>query len=354
MDTKIRLALIGAGNVMATRHLPALRSNAHLFEIRGVIDADASRSKAFAEKYGIRQYGAADAATGLAGLGWLADVDAALIGVTPQSHHRMARECLLLGKHVLVEKPFTVTVDEARDLVDLARARQLILAVKHNFQYARSFLELGRLVDSGALGRVQSILCTQLTNQARRIPSWAEELPLGLFYDEAPHFFYLARKFTGHDVAIRSAYRCRSTTRAATPKLLSLNLQAGDIPVTIYWNFDSPVCEWHFALLGDARLAVVDLFRDILIVLPVDAPHLGYEVMRTSILATFQHWRGVAVNGWSYLRNRLYYGFDIAQRNFHRAVTTGDARHIAGMSGEDGLVVTAIQNDVVARLGSDG
>lgn len=352
MSPRIRLALIGAGNVMTTRHLPALRHNAHLFELRGIVDSNAERAKAVAQAHGIRNDGAVSGASELSAFEWLADVDAAIIAVPPQKHHAMVKACLSLGKHVLVEKPFTVTVDDAQDLVRLAKAQKRILAVKHNFQFARSFLRLGRLLEAGALGHVQSIYCAQLTNQARRIPAWAEELPVGLFYDESPHYFYLIRKFTGHDIVVRNAYQSRSPTRAATPRELTLNLDAGDVPVTVYWNFDSPVCEWYFAVLGETRLAVVDLFRDILVVLPNDAPHLGYQVMRTSVLSTLQHWKGVAVNGLSYLRSSLYYGFDIAQQNFHAAVASGDASHIRGMSGEDGLFVTEIQNRIVTRLAS--
>ena len=354
MNKKLRLALIGAGNVMKTRHLPALLRNVGLFELRGIVDVDITRSKQLADKHRIPHYSGLDGEHGISTLEWFNEVDAVIIGVPPQGHYPLARECLLLGKHVLVEKPLALKIEEAKDLVSLAKAKHLVLAVKHNFQYAKSVLKLDGLLKNGELGRVQSIYCVQLTNQARRIPAWVEELPYGLFFDESPHYFYLTRKITGDELRIKSVYRSRSRLRSATPEILNLNLESGNIPVTVYWNFDSPVCEWQFIIIGEKKMAAVDLFRDILILLPNDTPHLGYQVMRTSILSAFQHWKGVAVNGLSYLQNKLNYGFDISQQNFHRAVTSGDVSHIQGMSGEDGLCVTEIQNEIVRQLDANG
>ncbi len=354
---KLRVVLVGAGNVMTTRHLPALVANKKLFDVRGIVDADGSRSARVAKTFGIPNHcivpnmdAGVPTMDALSRAPWMRDVDAAIIGVPPRSHAAVAKACLSWGKHVLVEKPFALTIEQATELSNMADTLGLVLAVKHNFQFSRSFLRLSRLLEDGALGKVKSMHCAQLTNYARRIPPWAEDLPGGLFYDESPHFLYLARAVTGDDVCIKSAYRHRSMERRATPKIINLNLESGGVPITIYWNFDSPVCEWYFTVFGEDRVATIDLFRDILLVLPNDAPHLGYQVMRTSVLSTIQHWKGVAVNGVDYLRNRLYYGFDIAQRNFHRAVTEGDVRHIDGMSGADGVWVTRLQHAILQRL----
>ena len=47
---------------------------------------------------------------------------------------------------------------------------------------------MDKLLKSGELGKIESILELQLTNRNRRLPSWYDELPLGLYYDEAAHF----------------------------------------------------------------------------------------------------------------------------------------------------------------------
>lgn len=347
---KITLALIGAGNVMKTRHMPALMKNKHLFSITGVMDTDGMAVKDFAKKFKLANHSAIRDEKDLQAKDWFLKCEAVIIGIPPQYHYLYVKECLLLGKHVIVEKPFTVHLEEAKELVELAKKKNLVLAVKHNFQYTRSFLKLEQMIAGNELGEIKSVHCVQLTNQSRRIPSWTEELPLGLFYDESPHYFYLVPKFTKGEIQIKSAFQHISDIRKSTPQIINLNLQANQIPVTVYWNFDSPVCEWYFTILGDKKLVTVDLFRDIIITLPNDSPHLGMQVMRTSVLITIQHWMGVFKNGFLYIQNKLYYGFDIVQHNFYKAITENDLRYVRGMSGEDGLQVTEIQHKIVHEI----
>ena len=58
-------------------------------------------------------------------------IDAAVIAVPTDLHHAIARECLERGVHLLVEKPLASTLEQADDLVKLARERNLVLQVGH-------------------------------------------------------------------------------------------------------------------------------------------------------------------------------------------------------------------------------
>ena len=73
---------------------------------------------------------------------------------------------------------------------------------------------------------------------------------------------------------------------------MSLELTCGALPASIHIDFESPICEWVFAVMGDRGIGYVDLFRDIYAYLPNDGQHLMREVLTSSGLATFQHWRG--------------------------------------------------------------
>src|SRR3989442_2357396 len=108
------------------------------------------------------------------------DVDGVIIATPVQTHYRLAREALLQGRHVLVEKPLTTNVMEAQDLVELAKQEQRILMVGHTFEYNPAVNELRRLVQSGDLGKIYRVE--------------AERGNLGLFrtdtnviWDLAPH-----------------------------------------------------------------------------------------------------------------------------------------------------------------------
>src|SRR5579864_8242650 len=85
------------------------------------------------------------------------DVDAVVIVTPVRTHYKLAREALLHGKHVLVEKPLTANVEEAEELVALAQEQGRVLMVGHTFEYNPAVNELRNLIQSGELGRIYSI-----------------------------------------------------------------------------------------------------------------------------------------------------------------------------------------------------
>lgn len=82
------------------------------------------------------------------------DVDVVVIATPNDSHHPLTRAALEAGKHVVVDKPFTMNLAEAQDLVALAKARQRVLSVFHNRRFDADFLTLQDVLSSGRLGRL--------------------------------------------------------------------------------------------------------------------------------------------------------------------------------------------------------
>jgi len=82
------------------------------------------------------------------------NVDAVAIATPSVTHHALAKRTLVAGKHVLVEKPMTSTLEEAEDLLRIAKARGLVLMVGHVFQYNAAILALKDLIHSGELGEI--------------------------------------------------------------------------------------------------------------------------------------------------------------------------------------------------------
>jgi predicted dehydrogenase len=70
------------------------------------------------------------------------------------SHHELALAALKAGKHVLVEKPLAARSDQARQLIDEAAARRLILLVDHTFVYTDAVRKIRELIASGQLGDI--------------------------------------------------------------------------------------------------------------------------------------------------------------------------------------------------------
>lgn len=111
-------------------------------------------------------------------------VDGVVIATPVQTHYQLAKSALLQGKHVLVEKPLTASIDEAEELVALAKEQKRVLMVGHTFEYSPAVNELRELVQNGALGR---ICCVE-----------TERLNLGLFRQDINVIWDLA----SHDVSI--------------------------------------------------------------------------------------------------------------------------------------------------------
>ncbi len=82
------------------------------------------------------------------------DVDLVVIATPNDSHHPLARAALEAGKHVVVDKPFTMNLAEAEDLLALAKAKARVLSVFHNRRFDADFLTLQDVLSSGRLGRL--------------------------------------------------------------------------------------------------------------------------------------------------------------------------------------------------------
>jgi predicted dehydrogenase len=82
------------------------------------------------------------------------EVDAVAIATPVFTHHDLAKKALEEGKSVFLEKPFTYTVAEAEDLVELAAKKNLKLMVDHTFLYTGAVRKIRQLIDDGILGNL--------------------------------------------------------------------------------------------------------------------------------------------------------------------------------------------------------
>lgn len=118
---KLRVGVIGVGHL--GQHHARLYATLPTSMLIGVTDQDSKRGQLIADKHRVRFY------SEMAAL--LREVDAVSIAVPTSAHHAVAKRCLDAGVHVLVEKPITVTLAEATELIEAARACGRVLQVGH-------------------------------------------------------------------------------------------------------------------------------------------------------------------------------------------------------------------------------
>ena len=89
-------------------------------------------------------------------------IDAVIVATPTKSHYLISRDCLKAGKHVLVEKPITETVEQAKRLINLAKTNQLILTVGHIERFNPAIKKLKAMVQNNQLGGIKSMICQRL------------------------------------------------------------------------------------------------------------------------------------------------------------------------------------------------
>ncbi|MFN8611079.1 MAG: Gfo/Idh/MocA family oxidoreductase [Vulcanimicrobiota bacterium] len=91
------------------------------------------------------------------------DIQGVVIATPPAMHYSFAREALESGKDVYVEKPLTLQVEHAQELVELAREKERLLMVGHLLHYHPAFIKLKEIVASGQLGKLQYVYSNRLS-----------------------------------------------------------------------------------------------------------------------------------------------------------------------------------------------
>ncbi|MBB4806391.1 putative dehydrogenase [Chryseobacterium defluvii] len=84
-----------------------------------------------------------------------ADIEVVVVNTPVQTHFEYAKMALETGKNVIVEKPFTVNVQEAEELVELAEEKGLFLSVYQNRRFDRDFLQVEKVLNEGILGTIK-------------------------------------------------------------------------------------------------------------------------------------------------------------------------------------------------------
>ena len=117
------------------------------------------------------------------------DIDLIVISTPNYSHFPLAEAALEAGKHVVIDKPFTVTLEEADALIALTRDRERMLTVFHNRRWDGDFLTVRKLLESGRLGEVMRYEAHWDRFRPAIKPGWKEEAGpgTGVLGDLGPH-----------------------------------------------------------------------------------------------------------------------------------------------------------------------
>lgn len=195
MTPIVRTGLIGYGFAGKTFHAPLIDAVPGL---QLVAVSSSAAAKVHADRPGL------DVMASAAALIARGDIDLVVIATPNDSHWPLARLALLAGKHVVVDKPFALTLAQAQDLVALATAQGRVLSVFHNRRWDGDFMTVRQLIGSGELGRVVHFESHFDRFRPQVLARWREQPGAGggLWFDLGPHLLDQALQLFGWPRAI--------------------------------------------------------------------------------------------------------------------------------------------------------
>ncbi|MGQ7245824.1 oxidoreductase [Halomonas sp. V046] len=191
----LNVGLVGYGMAAKTFHAPLIQA-APWLELAAVVSSSPDRVQA--------DWPEVEVVGKLNELLERRHIDLVVIATPNEFHFPMAKAALAAGKHVVIDKPMTVSLSEARQLRVQADRSELLLSVFHNRRWDSDFLTLRKLLDDGRLGRVVSLTSRFDRYRPAVKPRWRESHTPGggIWYDLGPHLLDQARELFGMPRAI--------------------------------------------------------------------------------------------------------------------------------------------------------
>ncbi|RFM25839.1 Gfo/Idh/MocA family oxidoreductase [Deminuibacter soli] len=202
METVIKVGLIGYGVAAKVMHAPFLATLPQ-FKVTTVLERSREESKQlFPDAKIVRDIDAM----------LQEDIDMVVITTPNDTHVPYTAAALGAGKHVVVEKPFTITSDDALGLIATARNSGKVLSVYQNRRYVSDYLTIREITDQQLLGEIHTYEAHYDRYRPEAKPNaWREEnIPgSGVFFDLSPHIVDQALCLFGLPKALYADIRCQ-------------------------------------------------------------------------------------------------------------------------------------------------
>ncbi|MDE1181282.1 oxidoreductase [Paraburkholderia sp.] len=242
MSEPLKIGLMGYGFAGATFHAPVIE---HCGRATVAAIATGQPERAHADFPG---------ATIVADMGALLSLDnvECIVIATPNdTHFDLAKRALDAGKHVVVDKPVTLSAADAHTLRNIALARSLTFAPFHNRRWDGDFLTVRDLIDSGELGRVTHFE-SHFDRFRPTVPQrWREEAARGggLLFDLGPHLIDQALALFGTPLTVSAAVK-NMRDNATAPDYVHLQLGYENLEVVLHATALSAITPPRFAIDG--------------------------------------------------------------------------------------------------------
>lgn len=245
MERRLALGVAGLGRAF-TLMLPGLARHPRV-RLAAAADPRAEARERFARDFSGRSY---ETVARMCADG---EVDAVYVATPHQHHAEHALVAIAAGKHVLVEKPFVLRLEDGRRVADAARAAGVHVVVGHSHSFDAPIAAARRLIDSGAVGRPRMISALNFTDflyRPRRPDDLDTERGGGVLFSQAAHQVDILRLLAGSPVrsvrCFAGSWDPARPTEGAYSALLGFEDGCfASLAYSGYARFDSDeLCEW--------------------------------------------------------------------------------------------------------------
>jgi predicted dehydrogenase len=259
-DKRIKVGLVGCGQI-ADAHLQQIRRIPWADPV-AVCDLEPLLARQAAERFEIPgQF------SSLEQMLEQSQPDVVHITTPVESHRPLAMQLLEAGVHVYVEKPFTVNVHEARNVLDCARRNDRLVCLGHDQLFDPTWLECRKRIDAGEVGDVQhveSVLGYPLhgpfgTQVIADSDHWVRRLPGGLFQNTISHPLYRITKLLPDSEPDLQATWFSRFNHIPFPTELRAHLRGEQVTGSLLFTSSTKPCHRLTRIYGTVGSLEVDL-----------------------------------------------------------------------------------------------
>ncbi len=234
MNTETKICVVGAGR-WGMNHVRTLKN---LDALGGVVEFDEAQIETVKELApGVFIYTTVEEALEQSFLGFT-------IVTPPLTHHLLAKTIMEAGHPVMVEKPFTLSVEEAEDLYRISQANKVNLMVGHVLLFHPAFMKIKEMIEEGIIGKLQYMYSNRLNLGTLRTDE-------NVFWSFAPHDIALFEWFAkGSPIDIQASGSDFITPGIHDTTTTSLKY-SDNISGHIFVSWLHPFKEHRFVVIGD-------------------------------------------------------------------------------------------------------
>jgi predicted dehydrogenase len=221
----VSAGLVGFGKAAEIYHLPIIRGVPEI-QLRKIVERHGLRSA--------RRCVGARTVKDPRDLFQDPEIELVIITTPNNTHFELARQALEAGKHVLVEKPFTVDLADAARLCALAKERRRVLSVYHNRRWDSDFLTARRLIESACLGELVHFESRFERYRPNVTDTWRDSAQhgAGLCWEMAPHLIDQALVLFGEPDSVSADIRVQRAN-GLSDDCFEIILSYGRLKVTL-------------------------------------------------------------------------------------------------------------------------